>query len=349
MFHGTQEGSARGPGTRTGRMPRENFRLAVPRTLAVRTNLPTFTWPWGSAMPAAGQEDYDAATVKVRVAVDRGSIDLRSRRSAHTQSFHRFLGTPFGRSVQLERRIPGVGPLRLEVSGVLDQEIAVTANLRYASLVQYRAMGLHSLGYAVGDIVEARLLHEGLVPLYGAAIRHPEWGVVLILGSSMTGKTVTAFRACREYGAELIAEDRVILSGTGLVAVPWTTSYARRRGDQAAQRRQSPVPAATGGIGKVDHVVVLEKSGRIDQRALGRVESERRIGILSRTVSQYHVSPAVLAYAYFNPELDLVRLMATESDGWRTISDQAASIHTLSGPEPWELAPRLAMILGGHR
>jgi hypothetical protein len=342
-----QEGGGRAPGPRTDRTPVETFRLAVPRTLAVRTSIPRLTWPWGSAMPEVGQDDYDAATVRVRVAVDRGSIDLRAHREAHSQSFHRFSGTHHGRSVQLERRIPGVGPLRLEVSGVLDQEIAVTANLRYASLVRYRAMGLHSLGYVVGDLVETRLLHEGLVPLYGAAIRHPDWGVVLILGSSMTGKTVTAFRACREHGAELIAEDRVILSGAGLLAVPWTTS-SLRAGQRAGRSRQDPVPVAAGDIGTVDHVVVLEKSGTHDRSALGRTEAERRIGILSRTVSQYHVSPAVLAYAYFNSELDIARLMATEVDGWRTVIDRAAGIHALSGPDPWDFAPRMAAILGGR-
>lgn len=307
--------------------------------LGLQANVRDLRWSWGVNMPEREKEDFEQCTVKVRlVAEDEVQRDPHStHRLEDFGKFHYFSGVPGGDSVYYERALFGRRRLQMRIDGLVAGEPVVHVNRDYLRFVTHRFMNLHSIGYILTDLVALQLLRNGYVPLHCSGFT-TEDATVLVLAAPNTGKTLAAMTACIEHGSGFLAEDLAISDGESLYSVPWTSTfryYDQIDGGPAARamnrltellpplellRSKTPPsietyvpPERILDSSNITHVALLERGAESIQPADFN-QALRKAETLNRYEFNYMKAPALVAYEYFNPELDLGAALKAESD-----------------------------------
>lgn len=306
-------------------MENQYYYVASDHLLGVRTNFPGFKWSFGTAMPRTSREAYDRCAVKLRVeAADRVEIPTDSRLG----KYHYWSGLPEADELYYDRAFLGKRRLRLAARGVLTEEPLISVNRTYLRYVSHRFMNLHSLGYILTDLAGLLLLRRGLAPVHCSAFQTGD-ATVLVAAPPNTGKTLTTMMACTERGARFVAEDLAITDGSKVHSVPWTSTfrYYNRVDKNALSRLKNAATswfppaellafrqpkAITEYIppdqmvfsADVTHLAILERGER-GVESIGVEDAARKVRNLNRYEFNYHKAPFVVAYEFFNPQIDL--------------------------------------------
>lgn len=313
----------------------ERFYVASPGVLALRTNHPTIKWSWGINMPEADRSTYDRVDLKVRFTVHETAPETCLRPTAG--KYHYFSGVHGADSVEYRRTFVGGRDLWLRLSGLVSGDIHLEVNRTYARYISHRFMNLHSPGYILTDVAAWALLRRGYCPLHCAAFEI-DGSTVVVLAPPNTGKTLTTMTACFDYGANFLAEDVAITDGNIVYGVPWTSTFRyydsidpsrSARARNTLTRVFPPLELLPGArssriddllsaaqildMGEVTVVAVLERgpTSVVDIPEAGALL--RQATNLNRYEFKYTLSPALVAYEYFNPEIDLMGAQARET------------------------------------
>jgi hypothetical protein len=352
-------------------MMNENYYVSAQGVLGLRTNVAGFKWSWGVGMPAVSRSEYEACAVRLRLVV--GDVQPRPNgpEPEHPAGkYHYFSGIPGADSLSYERTLLGKHKLRFRIEGLLSDEPTLYVNPAYLRFVTHRFMNLHSAGYILTDVVGLLLLRAGYVPLHCSAFKKGD-STVLVLAPSNTGKTLTTMIACLEHGADFLAEDLAISDGTTLFSVPWTSTF--RYYDRVDSSRRSRVLNRVTAIvpplellpltkirgvdtlisgdhlmsqAKITNVAVLER-GHESVREGDRAEILRKAVNLNRYEFNYVKAPTLVAYEFFNPDIDLDQAALQERRLMAQIVDTADRNWIVSSMDATHYAPLLLDQLNG--
>ena len=336
--------------------------------LGIRTNAPHLKWSWGINMPAASVDEYEACAIGLRLEV--GEIPSPTPPTAAADSlgkYHYFSGIPGADELFYDRTLVGNRRLKLHVSGLLGAEPSLRVNPAYLRYVTHRFMNLHSAGYILTDIAALLMLRNGYAPLHCSGFQLGD-ATVLVLAPPNTGKTLTSMMACLEHGARFLAEDLAITDGKTLYSVPWTSTFRyydridTSLRSRALNRLTSAMPllellplGKSAGIdtmmptsqlltqSRITHIAILErgKEGVFPETV---DQAYRKAVNLNRYEFNYVKAPTLVAYEFFNPELDLDAASSEERTLLRSAvenADQRLVVRTLD-------ATRYAPLLADH-
>ncbi len=305
--------------------------------LGVETSSDYIGWSFGHPAAEASAEDLERCRLVVRFRVN----DLRAPEEgfddlSHLEKYHYWRGRPGEDALYYQRVFIGGSQLRLKVEGLRGPRPTLSVNVPYHQFIRFRFNNLHSPGYHLTDLVCAELLKRRMAALHCSAFTLGD-DTVAVIAPPDTGKTLTTMSAVFDAGAEFLSEDLAIVDDTDLYAVPWTSTFRyydqfnmsrRLRAWMQLTRIFPPAelikpPGETRTVdGYIDPQRIKAK-GRITYLAIlarrpgGVVELEpaeaaRLVCNLNRYEFVYLKNPMLVAYSYFNPELDLEALVAEE-------------------------------------
>lgn len=313
-------------------MNRKYFVL-VDTLLGLYTNVEHFRWSYGIDPPPTDRQSYDNCLIKLRL--DVGPLEAQTPGNS-TSKYHYFSGTPGTDQLHYQRPFLFNSNLQLVAKGLLTDTPCFAVNKQYYRFVTHRFMNLHSIGYIMTDASTLLLLQRGYAPLHCSAFRF-ENSTVVVFAPPNTGKTLTTMTACLDHGAGFLAEDLAVTDGREIFSVPWTSTF--RYYSQVDKRpwarlvdaltRKIPIlellpivkskPINTyvndGQMlsrAEVTHIAILEPGERPGVIEVSRDEAHRRILNLNRYEFNYQKAPFNVAYAYFNPNLDLEQAYQSE-------------------------------------
>jgi hypothetical protein len=215
----------------------------------------------------------------------------------------------------------------------------------YYKFVRLRLDNVYPPGVHLADILSVNLLERKYTPLHCAAISSANEGTLLVAPPD-TGKTVTTLLALKR-GFSYMAEDIAIVDGDNVYANPYTSTFLHNdeftgynKINKSLFSLYRKIPFLRDYIRPRGSVRALLKNLKIDQKApiknifimdKGRTSIEkldpneaiRRIMIINRNEFSYYKNPLLFAYSYFNPELNINKLMKVEEDLVQTVVDRA--------------------------
>ena len=332
--------------------------------LGLHTNRRGFNWSFGMNVPFATEEEFAACKVRLRLTVGNDKcISENGDRPSNEVSgkYSHFYGLSDKDSILYQRPFMFGKKLQFKVEGLLTDEPAICVNEAYYRLIAHRFMNLHSIDYTLTDLACFLLLRKGYSPLHCSAFKKGD-ATILVFAPPNTGKTLTAIMACKEHGAEFVSEDMVITDGEMIYAVPWTSSFryyslvdksplARTR--DVINRSVPLLELLTIGApkssdeyfdknsmfdnAKPTHIVILER-GPISVRPQTESEAYRKIRNLNRHAFNYQKAPAIVAYEFFNPLLEIDAASKTEQALLREVVAAAHQRLTVSANEATQYA-----------
>ncbi len=348
-------------------MDLQHYFVACPGVLGVRTNIKDFKWSFGTVMPEASREEFEACDVRLRVEVEK---NLQPPSPEHRiGKYHYWSGSSGNDAIYYDRAFCLGARLRLEATGLLGPEPVIRVNKTYHRYISHRFMNLHSLGYILTDLASLLLLRRGFAPLHCSAFKYGG-ATVVIAAPPNTGKTLTSVTACMEHQADYIAEDLAMTDGKDIFSIPWTSTFryykqidqslgARLR-DRATKiapplelwtaSRPKPIteyidPEKVVSRSPVTHVVMLER-GEQRVQSVGIDEAFRKVRNLNRYEFNYHKAPLVVAHEFFNPELDIEGACQAEDSILRQLMQSVEHRLVVRSMEPTRYA---SMILEAIR
>jgi len=309
----------------------------IDEIIGVETNIKDFSFSYGMAMPHVEKPLFDKAKIKLYLNVVKGKVQPSKEEKEKMGKFHYFNGYPNGGEIYYERNFLYGRKLQFKISGIDTNTIKVTVNKDYMRFVKHRFMNIHSIGYILTDIINLRLMHNGLAPLHCSGFSVDENGYA-IFAPPNTGKTLTAMTLCMEDNSKykFIAEDLALTDGKSFYAVPWTSTF--RYYDTVDTSKFSkflnnmtekisvlellsfgktePITDYVKDItmkAKIKGIYILDR-GDVKNENISPEEAFDRINTLDRYEFNYMRAPTIIAYEYFNRKTDIEYAYAKERE-----------------------------------
>ena len=316
--------------------------------LGLQTNANYLGWSFGQPPSAATDEELQRCKVVLRFRVDPLNDEFADL--SDLECYHYWNARPGGDDIYYQRGLIGSAKLRLMVRNMLAERPEMLANRSFMRYIRFRFNNLHSPGYHLTDMASALLLRAGFAALHCSAFSIGD-ATVAVIAPPNSGKTLTTMKAVLEKKAKFLSEDLAITDGEMLYACPWTSTF-RYYDDFAMNWRTKfrmrlikvfppaellPPPDKFRTIdayipkeqiaasGRITHVAFLaRRDGGV--KTLSPAEANRLLFNLNRYEFVYMKNPLLVAFSYFNPELDLHDLVDRERAILARISEQATCL-----------------------
>jgi len=303
----------------------ENYFVASPGILGIRTNLKDFKWSYGTIAPRVTQQDYNECLVRLVVKLEK---DLHTPTNNLLGKYHYFSGVPNGDVIYYSRPFMFGAKLKYKVEGLLGTEPVVTFNKNYLRFVTHRFMNVHSAGFTLTDLASLLLIQRGYTPVHCSAFEY-QGSTIVVVAPPNTGKTLTTMMALKDHNARFLSEDLAITDGRTIHSVPWTStfrfynkidkSWRSKLGgilqgafppiELLPLRNQHPItrfiPAQRIlSRATASHLVILERGNKAVEE-IGVNEAWQKVRNLNRYEFNYARAPAAIAYEFFNPKVGI--------------------------------------------
>lgn len=327
-------------------MTREIYYVYCQGILGVKTNMPGFSWVYGSVAPEAAEQEYAACAVKLEVRI----VPERELARDHVcdKQFQAYGWNSENQRLSCRRTLLGTVKLGYDIRLEGNTACALIGE-NYYKLVKNRTMNLHGMYYLLADLANVMLLKNGYLTLYASAVFcNATKRSVVHFAPPNTGKSLTAASLCATPGYQLVGEDVVITDGSRIYACPWTSS----------RRKKGWRMDSAGALGRVRERTTAEICHACDLTymaalALGNLEiSESKEEVLGRICTlngylfQYYSSPIVKLLAYFSKEYSAAWNVRAEQM-LRSMVDRAACA-TIQCQESTDFAEIIRLQLAGE-
>lgn len=319
--------------------------------LGVKTNANAFEWSYGTVAPESNLEKFNRCKIKLYINVKRDDdVFPLDKGKRVLGKFHYFSGNPDERTIYYERNYFFGKWLRYMIQVEDNTRIKVTVGKTYFTQVKHRIMNLHSLGYTLTDLISGILLLNGYATLHCSAVNFKENNhSVILFAPPNTGKTLTSIMLCKNHNANFIAEDFAVTDGENIWAVPWTSTFRlydeinESKSEKALNKITSVIPALelvkitknkpiNEYIGedrillksKATDIAVLERGEYCIDHA--NEDALRKLLVLNRYEFNYHKSPAMVVFNYWNPEYSQVKMYEKEKEILENLLDNVRYI-----------------------
>ena len=274
------------------------------------------------------------------------------------QKFHYFRGGYEKDEVYYERPI-GMGiTLKMRVKNLL-RNPKVIVNDAYYKFVRLRIGSVFPPGVHLADILMINLLERMYTPVHCAAISWQQDGILLFAPPD-TGKTITTFLALKR-GFSYLAEDIAFVDQNYIYANPYTSSFLHNKklvGNNNMNYRffyllkkipllsayaRAPETSISNMIknvkieekAQIKSILILER-GEKGIANIDPKEAVRKILLINRNEFTYYRNSFLFAYSYFNPSLNLDKLMKIEASIINSIVEKrGCSILQANNPEDY--------------
>ncbi len=261
------------------------------------------------------------------------------------QRFDYFWGRKGARRIYYEHPlVPGIkAKLLLDMT---TDVYSITVNSAYYKLARYRFENVWPPGQHLTNLITIKLLQNNMLTLHSAAFSNKKTQEgYLLLGASNTGKSHTTFAALAK-GYAYHSEDLTIVDKNYMYTTPLISAQSSKLPNKDIFLKYNLYINSLTGINmiiprvrtlssfrkffrnrdvtrksKVSRIFILEK-GADSVSKLSRDEALRKIFILNRLELCYSRDHALLAYSYFNRDVDLEYMMNIEKDIIREIVDK---------------------------
>lgn len=221
----------------------------------------------------------------------------------------------------------------------------LTVNSSYYKYVRVRLDNVYPPGVHLADILSVNLLERQFTPLHCAAISS-QGEASLLVAPPDTGKTVTTLLALKR-GYSYLAEDIAVVDREHAYINPYTSTFTHSKefsGYNPLRKffvdlpKKIPLLSAymmpkisvssiiknieVEGKARIKNIFILDR-GKSGIETIEPDEAARRTIIINRNEFSYHKNPLLLAYSYFNPSLNLDRLMKIEGELIHTITGKS--------------------------
>jgi hypothetical protein len=288
------------------------------------------------------KENYEAAQANVQI-VFNVEKDI-TRPTGLTKKFHNSYGSEDGDEVYFERKL-GLGLRgKLHIKKVLTNP-EITANSAYHRFVRVKVDNLYPPGVHLGDVLSVNLLERGFVPLHCGAVAS-EKEAFLFTAPPDTGKSITTLLALKR-GFHYLSEDISIVDEQSVYSNPNTSTflhYGEEDNHKGLRSWICNIPlleyyinpskkSISEGIknftvdesAKIKRIFILDRGKESTIEKIDAEEALRRILIINRNEFSYHKNPLLFAYSYFQPCLNIDKLMKTEERILREIVEKTES------------------------
>jgi hypothetical protein len=300
-------------------------------------------------------EDYSSSSAPSSIDISINIVKDFTRPDGLIQKFQNCYGSDTKDEIYFERHL-GLGiKAKLHIKKILYMS-EITVNRAYHRYVRFRIDNVYPPGIHLSDILSVNLLEGGYVPVHCAAISL-ENEAILLIAPPNTGKTLTTILAL-ERGFNYISEDIAVVDKENVYANPYTSTFNHYEDDTNQKKglfksishniplityfvRRSKTNTATNLLksSKIAHKVKIKKIFILNRGlndGIVKIEPDdalRKILIINRNEFSYHKNPILFAYSYFNPALDINKLMGVEERIFQNIIDNT-DCFLLSSNEP---------------
>ncbi|AQT70334.1 hypothetical protein STSP2_03540 [Anaerohalosphaera lusitana] len=304
--------------------------------LGIQTNSDYIGWSFGHPTESSSDEAISDCEIVVRLTIS--DLKAESNRMSSLQKYHYWRGEVGSDELFYERNFLAGSKLRMHVSGIKSGKPEIKVNKPFIKYIKFRFNNLHSPGYILTDLVSVLLLQKGFCPLHcsGFAINNSS---VAVVAPGDTGKTLTTMKAVFDSKADYMAEDLGIVDDQTFYGCPWTSTF--RYYDELSMSRLLrfrmkmvkifppvellPVP---GDHRNIDHYISTERIRHDNKlthlallarrpggiKVLDNEEAENMLFNLNRYEFCYMKSPMLIAYSYFNDNIDLMECEKKERE-----------------------------------
>lgn len=232
---------------------------------------------------------------------------------------------------------PGLGSAQLKFQDMGEGKMEMVVTRNYLRWCRVKFENVWPPGLHLMNLTTVKLLEENLLVLHSACLEIPgKKEGFLVLGSSNTGKSLTAF-SFLQNGFQFLSDDMTVLFPPTAYACPFSSgcySYLSpkditgrlnqfflslpllglfvpnlqvRRVFDLLLKRYQVSPKTT-----VRQIFILERGDKKGVEKLDKEKSFRKIITLNRLELSYFKDHFLYAYSYFNPDFDLNRLLRQE-------------------------------------
>lgn len=288
------------------------------------------------------KENYEAAQANVQILFN--VVKDIARPTGLTKKFHYSCGSEDGDEVYFERKL-GLGLQgKLHIKNVLTNP-EIIANSAYHRFVRVKVDNLYPPGVHLGDVLSVNLLERGFVPLHCGAVAS-EKEAFLFTAPPDTGKSITTLLALRR-GFHYLSEDISIVDEQSVYSNPNTSTFLHYGEEDNHKGLRSWIyniplleyyinpskKSISEGIknftvdesAKIKRIFILDRGKESTIEKIDAEEALRRILIINRNEFSYHKNPLLFAYSYFQPRLNIDKLMKAEERILRGIVEKTES------------------------
>lgn len=339
-----------------------HYFIASKGVLAVRTNNKNFKWSYGIINQESTEEEYKLCKIQLTVIVENFSLD----KAEQLGKYHYFSGAHDQETVYYKRNFFFGSKLKIKFENLSSNRPIIRVNKTYFKYIKHRFMNLHSIHYIMTDLASLLLLKNGLAPLHCSAIKKGK-STAVIFAPPNSGKTLSAMMACTKMDAEFIAEDLAITDGEQIYSVPGTStfryydniskSYLESFKNKCTKvlpilelaRISQPkhISHYTKSIchkSKVTHIFLLER-GADSINEMDCTEAHRRIVNLNRYEFNYIRSPSLIAYEFYNKNLELDKALVEEKNLLMNVLKQSQKVYSLVASNPLTYAKNIIQLM----
>lgn len=257
-----------------------------------------------------------------------------------TEKFHLYYSNDKNDELYYVKAI-GLGiKLKLHLKDLFNNTKLIV-NKQYYKYVRVRLDNVYPPGVHLSDILSVNLLARNFTPLHCAAISSQGEGSLMVAPPD-TGKTITTLLALKK-GYSYLAEDIAVVDQEHVYTNPYTSTYLHNKefeGYSALNKslfnvsKRIPLLSSylrpnisvskfmkhfkVNGKARIKNIFILDR-GKSNIETIEPVEAVRRTMIINRNEFSYYKNPLLFAYSYFNPSLNLDKLMKAEEELVETI------------------------------
>jgi hypothetical protein len=212
----------------------------------------------------------------------------------------------------------------------------LTVNKPYYRYVRVRLDNVYPPGVHLADILTVNLLERKLTPLHCAAISSQGEGSLLVAPPD-TGKTVTTLLALKK-GFSYLAEDIAVVDQENVYVNPYTSTFLHNKEFEGYSKFNKSlfsfskkIPLLSSYLrpkvstsellkhfkverkARIRNIFILDR-GKSSIERIEPMEAIRRTMIINRNEFSYYKNPLLFAYSYYNPSLNLDKLMKAEAE-----------------------------------
>jgi hypothetical protein len=257
------------------------------------------------------------------------------------QKFHFCYGSDMKDEIYYERQLALGIKGKLHIKNLLN-DVEITTNNAYYKFVRAKVDNLYPPGVHLADILSVNLLIRGYLPVHCAAISSQNEGMLLAAPPD-TGKSLTTILALKR-GFHYLSEDISIVDQENIYSNPYTSTFVHYNETENPKSFKSfffkipflayyvkPSRISISNVvenfktdekAKIKKILILDRGKKNEIEKIDAEETLRRILIINRNEFSYHKNPVLFAYSYFNPALNINKLMRIEEKIFRSIVDK---------------------------
>ena len=269
----------------------------VPGLIGIETNIKGFRWGFGKCKESVNTDNFDKCLIKIHLEEKSDARVFDNVNLANFDfCFRHFKSHPGTKSLIFDQTVGNLIHLRFVLT-IKENSVIVTVGKSYMRLVKTKIMNVHPISYILFDVASFLLLQNGLTTIYCSSVHFEDGRNLVIMSPPNTGKSLTALKLVKEYGAKIIAEDMAVTDGEKIIGATFTNLYRKYDDKSLVSFKNDCVKSWF----PLDYLVFLQKASLDSSREL--TGCSEKIILINHYSLGYYYSPCLRAMNFYNEDI----------------------------------------------